>query len=37
MDILQAKNRTKEIDVLLAELQQERADLEKYIKSARVD
>ena len=31
MDILQAKNRTKEIDALLAELQQERADLEKYI------
>ncbi len=31
MNILQAKNRIKEIDALLAELQQERADLEKYI------
>lgn len=31
MNILQAKNRIKEIDALLAELQQERAVLEKYI------
>lgn len=31
MNILQAKNRIKEIDALFAELQQERADLEKYI------
>ena len=31
MNILQAKNRIKEIDALLAELQQERDDLEKYI------
>lgn len=31
MNTLQAKNRIKEIDALLAELQQERADLEKYI------
>lgn len=31
MNILQAKNRIKEIEILLAELQQERADLEKYI------
>lgn len=31
MNILQAKNRIKEIDVLMAELQQEREDLEKYI------
>ena len=31
MNILQAKNRIKEIDALMAELQQERDDLEKYI------
>ena len=31
MNILQAKNRIKEIDALLTELQQERDDLEKYI------
>lgn len=31
MNILQAKNRIKEIDALLAELQQEREDLKKYI------
>lgn len=31
INILQAKDRIKEIDALLAELQQERADLEKYI------
>ena len=31
MNTLQAKNRIKEIDALVAELQQERADLEKYI------
>lgn len=31
MNILQAKNRIKEIDTLLVELQQERADLEKFI------
>lgn len=31
MNTLQAKNRIKEIDALLAELQQERKDLEKYI------
>ena len=31
MNILQAKNRIKEIDASLAELQQERDDLEKYI------
>ena len=31
MNILQAKNRIKEIDALLAELQQERVDLEKNI------
>lgn len=31
MNTLQAKNRIKEIDALLAELQQERDDLEKYI------
>ena len=30
-DVLQAKNRIKEIDALLVELQQEREDLEKYI------
>lgn len=29
MNILQAKNRIKEIDALMAELLQERADLEK--------
>lgn len=29
MNILQAKNRVKEIDALLAELQKEREDLEK--------
>lgn len=31
MNTLQAKNRIKEIDALVAELQQERAYLEKYI------
>ena len=31
MNILQAKNRIKEIDALMAEPQQERDDLEKYI------
>lgn len=31
MNTLQAKKRIKEIDALMAELQQERADLEKYI------
>lgn len=31
MNILQVKNRIKEIDALMAELQQERDDLEKYI------
>ena len=31
MNILQAKKQIKEIDTLLVELQQERADLEKYI------
>ena len=31
MNILQAKNRINEIDALMAELQQEREDLEKYI------
>lgn len=31
MNILQAKNRIKEIDALMAELQQECADLEKFI------
>ncbi|MDY3965021.1 MAG: DNA-directed RNA polymerase subunit alpha C-terminal domain-containing protein [Prevotella sp.] len=31
MNILQAKNRIKEIDALMAELQQERIYLEKYI------
>lgn len=31
MNTLQAKNRIKEIDALLAELQQERENLAKYI------
>lgn len=31
MNTLQAENIIKEIDALMAELQQERADLEKYI------
>ena len=31
MNILQAKKQIKEIDTLLVELQQERADFEKYI------
>lgn len=31
MSTLQAKSRIKEIDALLAELQQEREDLEKFI------
>lgn len=31
MNTLQAKNRIKEIDALLTELQQERKDLERYI------